>query len=116
MVERYAVANAQQWREIHNTVSFRTRHQLAFVQVIPHSETGRAPRSRPTQTVGGRMTILRRTQWCSALIAVALLIVHPAAAQNSAQLDRLVDQLQQQMQVMQQQNREQMQALQQQHQ
>ncbi len=42
--------------------------------------------------------------------------LHPAAAQNSAQLDRLVDQLQQQMQVMQQQNREQMQALQQQHQ
>jgi phosphate-selective porin OprO/OprP len=62
------------------------------------------------------MTILRRTLWCGALIAVALLIVHPAAAQNSAQLDRLVDQLQQQMQVMQQQNREQMQALQQQHQ
>ena len=62
------------------------------------------------------MTILGRTLWCSALIAAAPLIVHPAAAQSSAQLDRLVDQLQQQMQVMQQQNQEQMQALQRQHQ
>ncbi len=60
------------------------------------------------------MTILGRTLWCSALIAVALLIVHPAAAQSSAQLDRLVDQLQQQMQVMQQQHEKQIEELRQQ--